>query len=287
MTKISLEGFLIILFYLAPTFTSFSWEIKAEDKQILEKFYSAKTINEIDLYLDAFEAVKTDDEFEKNYRKGLDLLDTLYSRFYQFETQYIRELKEKEAYFDPTYTCLPDLEPLNGKLGPIMFSCVAECTEMDFNFDKGVLKDKAVSTKGTADDEILDLAIFIDNGEWGKIADWDFKVWFQQTWDYGGHSLIGEGQMTAAINRIQAYEKKYDGYRDELKKYKEMMLNDLSEWWTFMYTKDKVMDEFDAILRTEYFNQEETQKILDHIKAMNEPDSLAEFDCKNKSCRAG
>jgi hypothetical protein len=280
---------LLLVFALFLNYSGKAQEeiIGNEQKEVLQRYFSNEVILDIENYLKEFNSLKSDREFEQNYRKGCNLLDSLYSKFYKAETDFMKEITEADEYWNPIGCCLDDLQTLSGELGPIDISCVAECTEIDFYFKKDILLEKAEQTKGTADDEILELAIYID-GYYGRIADWGFKVWFEQTWDYGGSSLLGDTSVTDAIFGIMQYKRKHDKmFEQELKMFKKHIVNELSSTISYMFTKEKVLKEFNSVIKLKYFDSEEIEQIKKHLKELNDPKKEIQFDCRNSPCSYG
>ncbi len=93
-------------------------------------------------------------------------------------------------------------------------SCQAECTSPVFRLDAEAFAAIAARTATTADDDFFRLMQdyysyppAINSGEvWGA------PVFFQYTWDYGGYSLLGEGQHLKLLQQIDTYQQQHGDY---------------------------------------------------------------------------
>ena len=62
-------------------------------------FFSPELMAEMDQYLDEFNNISTDTEFQRNYEKGIELFKKMYSAFYEPQTKYFVNSAEKEIKY--------------------------------------------------------------------------------------------------------------------------------------------------------------------------------------------
>ncbi len=158
----------------------------------------------------AFEDAKTERDFYTAYRK-------------------LQELGEEIDL------ALENRDPLENRLSWIgagitglEVSIVAEGTTFASFIDFNDLAAPAKRTTGTADDDFVLLARHLYANEYngGGVED-PFAVYFLQTWDYGGNSLLGQGfhnqlllEMSEVLSKSKLFEK-------EILECKERLVQDI------------------------------------------------------------
>jgi len=108
------------------------------------------------------------------------------------------------------------------------------------------LANKAKTTQGQTDDEFFAFCqrLFPYNGLEGFFANW-----FEQTWDYGGESLLGQGKHLAALQEMDQLFKQSGFFAQTLKHYKNDLVHDITHSETkFRESKDKIKRELQQIL---------------------------------------
>lgn len=108
------------------------------------------------------------------------------------------------------------------------------------------LANKAKTTQGQTDDEFFAFCqrLFPYNGLEGFFANW-----FEQTWDYGGESLLGQGKHLAALQEMDQLFRQSSFFAQTLKHYKNDLVHDITYSETkFRESKDKIKRELQQIL---------------------------------------
>ena len=252
----------------------------------LADYYSAAVIEEINRFLTHYNNAKTDTDFEAMYHEGKELMQLMYDKLYEPETDYLLKVSADYEYWSPI-EILYELQDFNGHLGPLEISCVAECTEIDFLFDLQKMLEKAKQTTGSADDDFLELVIAIE-GDYGYAGYPGFKSWFNQTWDYGGSSLIGDETLLDCINMYRKFKEKSNLFTAEMDLIYSDFVDALVYEKTFHYTQETVLGEYEKILQIKkLFKPEDEQKIKEARKAIEIGGDTYQFDCENSDCSFG
>jgi len=259
--------------------------VSDETRQGLSDYFSEKVIQEIDQFLMHYNAALTDTDFEKAYLEGKALLGVMYDDLANPQTSYLRELAVKQEYWSPV-EILDELQEFNGQLGPIEISCVAECSELDFVFDLQAMLEKSKQTTGSGDEDFLTLLISID-GDYGYAGYNGFKSWFNQTWDYGGSSLVGDGTLLACVKNYMEYKKKYVLFQSELQLIHEDFVDALQNGSSYNYAQQKILKEYDQVLNLKIFTPEEEKGIREHYKAIQKGGEPFQFECETADCTYG
>lgn len=252
----------------------------------LEKYFSADLCLKIENYVSDFDTLSTDNAFQNNYRQGRKISDQMTEQLNKPVTPYLKKLAKGKEYWYPIDEIFDELEIFSGKLGPIVITCVAECSEIDLTYDIIKLQDKSYETLGKADDDFMDLVFSID-GERGYAGCVGFKSWFKQTWDLGGNSLLGDGKLLSIIKSTIQFKKNHKLFSEELKLLKADYQDALSWGSSFQYTPEKILEEFDAILALKYFTNEELVEINEMYERIKNRDTSIQFDCENQDCSYG
>jgi hypothetical protein len=257
-----------------------------DETLMLEKYFEPALLAKLDQYVGAYDGLATAQDFEKNYRDGKALFQELYDALVTPKTNYLKELAAEEEYWMPV-TILEELEQMNGLIGPIQISCAAECTDLDFLFDLEELKQKTLSTTGNADDDFIDLVMFIEDGQYGYAGYPGFKVWYVQTWDYGGYTMLGNGVFSDAVKRTEQFENKHDLFADELKAIHEDFVNSLTWDGTFGLSKEQVLEEFATLLKKDFFTKEEKTLLKESFEKIKTETEGYQFGCETGDCTFG
>ena len=109
---------------------------------------------------------------------------------------------------------------------------------------------KAERTRGRADDEFVELQLLLHPDD---SIEYFFPSYIMQTWDYGGHSLLGEGKHLTILQKANEIMAKYpDRFTEEINIVKNDLLQDLTaQPGGYWYDKDRLLSETDAILDAE------------------------------------
>jgi hypothetical protein len=260
---------------------TFSIELKAD----LSDYFSQQVIDELDRFVTSYNSMKTDADFEKMYHDGKNVMTAVYADLDDPKTDYLLKLSGRQEYWS-SIEILEELQEFNGKLGPLEISCVAECTELDLVFDLTDMREKSKATAGEGDDDFINLVISIE-GDYGFAGYYGFKSWYNQTWDYGGSSLIGNDTLLQCIERYMEYEAAYDLFEPELALIYTDFANALQNNNTFNYSQEIILKEYDAILKLNFFKPEDTEKIKEHYKAIKAGGDPFQFECETGECTYG
>lgn len=166
----------------------------------------------------------------KQYQASIDTLITNEAHLHQRYTQAL-ELKDTinsllfEALDHPAFdTITPNLFWIKDYFPGFTPMLVAEGTAYQFFTDYKFWLSQAQQTEGQSDDQFFNIqcALFpIDSVEYY------FPSYYLQTWDYGGHSLLGRNihmSLLAQINEALASE---NNFEKELLSIKEKILDDI------------------------------------------------------------
>lgn len=203
----------------------------------LQTLFGEELSARIRSYRQSFNAASSDEAMALAYREGTVLRDTL-----------VRIMEEKIEVDNPEE--LPDLFWLEQTMPGFETQLVAEGTAYYLFWNYKTLAEKAANTGGTADDEFmaLQVSIFPDDS-----IEYFYPAWFLQTWDYGGHSLLGRGVHFQTFQKIDKLLEKSDLFAPELTHLKTRLVNDMVEpYVTYWETKEKIQAELDTILQTNF-----------------------------------
>jgi hypothetical protein len=248
----------------------------------MELYFSGDMIATIETYLINYEKVQTDTALQQSYLDGIAVCEDLSEEFDKPKTDRVEELVADGTI----YALYEALQYFNGKLGPLYFTCVAECTELDFCYDLKIFKEKAIATNGKADDDFAELLHFVQ-GDFGYAGYFNFKVWDKQYWDYGGSNTLGDGTVLKVIKRIQKFETTHQIFSEQVALIRTDVFDMLTSSHAYEYSVEEVLAEYNKIFKLNYFSGEELeaiQKKYDEIKTA--PDTF-QFDCEEGNCSFG
>lgn len=209
------------------------------------RFFGPSLAKELAQYRRVYHTTSNDQQFAQNYEKGQMLREKMVS------------VLEKKAEVDDNNVM--DMTWLETVMPGYSVSRVAEGTMyyLFANF-KQMLK-VAEKTEGAADNNFL--LVSIDIYDWGhkdldeKFAgkEYFFYAWMEQTWDYGGDSLLGQGKHIYLLKRMTGFRKNTDLFKQGINQYKTALVEDLSnpdatETHGFRESKAKRAKEIDEIL---------------------------------------
>jgi hypothetical protein len=80
-----------------------------------------------------------------------------------------------------------------------------------------------------------------------------FPAWSIQTWDYGGHSLLGRGIHHEILKQLNDYRDKYGYFDKEVMEFKQMILDDISQadvsYWE---GQPDILKELNVIIKSDF-----------------------------------
>jgi len=253
-------------------------------KTELKKYFSTDLIQEIENYFVEYNAANSDTAFQNIYDSGVDLCKTLALSFQDPQTHYLKDLMSQDEY--ELYYLHGEMELLNGQLGPIYITCVAECSEMDFCFDLNSLSEKAISTNGKADDDFVEILLFVE-GDYGYARYFDFKVWTKQYVDYAGSNLLGKGIMLEVVKRTKLFKEKHELFSKQIQMVHEDFFEELTTAHGFEYSKEEVLAEIDKIINLKYFDSDDLKVILKQYELIEAGGEYFQFNCSTGECSFG
>ncbi|MEO1094845.1 MAG: hypothetical protein AAFX01_08095 [Cyanobacteria bacterium J06638_28] len=165
-------------------------------------------------------------------------------------------------------------------------SCQAECTVPALRLNVDEFLAIATQTATTADDDFFQLidnyysyAPAVNDGElWGAPA------YFQFTWDYGGYSLLGEGQHLQLLQQMDQYMQNHEAYTlqsytatfvTQVQQMRHQLLRDLLLVSDCSGpSREAIVNELEQILTQVRLNPTERNAIAQRLQAFQElPDT--------------
>jgi len=218
-----------------PITTDSSEYISILEKMRLESFFGKKLAKEIQAYNNTLTSAKTDTIFADAFKNGLAIQEK------------INEVMGEKVEIDNPQQ-LPSMIWLENAMPGFQNSLVAEGTKFYLFAHYYRLLQIAQSTTGNADDEFMDLQISIYPLD---SIEHFFPAWFLQTWDYGGHSLLGKGLHFKILKKVNDLLEKKSPFNKSLENIKKEILDDILDTQKFVsywYKKEKILSEIDQII---------------------------------------
>jgi hypothetical protein len=232
----------------------------------LERLLSISQINQIQDFLTAFHNIKNahdlHNSFSQIYKMSGSLEDTLAAR--------------QEGNND----LVNNIDWLDIMIPGINFSqyegtsVYVKPRLMDFKL-------KAESTKEKSDNDFIDI-IIMAYGEYYLIPEW-----INQTWDYGGPSLLGDETELKILIKIQTALLLSKEFENELNNVKKDIFKDILSWPCYNYTSKKIIEELNKILNSVKLTEKETQLLKNRIEVFKFPPRGFFIDCEHKECDCG
>jgi len=223
----------------------------------LEKIFGNKLVFEIEQYQKDFATVKTEKDFILMYRNAQKLQKKL-------------NVKLENAYSMYDVDNFPDLFWIDDAIPALNAELVAEATMYSLLFNFKELEVAASETENELDNEFVKLQIAKNGGEFEDF----FAVWFLQTWDYGGYSLLGQGKHVAMLNRMQKLADKTSLFDAEIKVMKNQLLDDITTYDKYGEQKEKIIEEINTIIDKQYelISVDETIGLNTRLKMFENPE---------------
>lgn len=201
----------------------------------LQVLVGKTTTKQILAYKHLFETMKTANDFAYAYQQGL-LIRNLISN--QMDEK-MSAVNEEEA----------DLSWLEKSMPGFIIQTVAEGTMYHLFVDYKPFLLKAKKTKSELDNQFIDLcleAYSLDSIEYF------FPAWTIQTWDYGGHSLLGQGKHTTVLDKITGVVDSLL-FKKEALLFKDRVVQDIiGEETSYWENQAKIVTELENIIKTDY-----------------------------------
>lgn len=242
------------------------YDLTALQIKKLAKLLPKQTVNKLVAYMNDWAAVKTDIEFARVYHNGKSLFETIENDIYT-------------KFPDDAYNAMEAMRFID-KSFALRSSCEAECSEFVMNYNYVDLATLAAFTKGKADDDFVKLKIMAEGDQARYDPSW--LNFFERTWDYGGGSLLGDGNNFAFLEASFQVIQKSDLFKRDLLKLREKVIEDMKHR-IYMQPKTVVMAELDQILKAKCLSYDEAHQILElrqRIERDNEDPPL-QFNCSD------
>ncbi|MEL6864583.1 MAG: SH3 domain-containing protein [Bacteroidota bacterium] len=199
----------------------------------LQAIFGASLSREMKAYSEAYQKAADSESLAIAYRKGMTLRDSLVE---------LMEFKIPVPDMDP----MPDLSWLEGAMPGFETARVAEGTMHYLFADYKVWSARSTTTEGAQDDRFFSLCMDIHNLD---SVEYFYPAWFIQTWDYGGHSLLGKGIHLKTFKGMDNLLQESLFFQSETQKIKNQLIEDITgEYMTYWESQKAILEELDAIL---------------------------------------
>lgn len=154
--------------------------------------------------------------------------------------------------------------------------------ELSLNYTK--LRELAKTTEGNGDDGFTTFML-IARGEY----DCCFGDWFEQTWDYGGRSLLGSGTHLALLRDTDNFIAENSPYKNMAGIIRTQLLYDIENAIAYGLPKDEVVAELNQILKEIKLSDKEKEALQKRLSEFENPpaDKDLGFNCREDQCNEG
>jgi len=204
----------------------------------LTTFFGESLTQKIQQYRNQFTKAATSEELAIAYLEGMDIVE-----------QMNPVLEQRISVED--YDQLPDLFWLEQAFPAYQPTLVAEGTVYYLFADYRDWLEQARRTEGSEDDEFVSIAL--DLFPHDSIAHF-YPAYFLQTWDYGGHSLLGRGIHLDILSKLNtAYQKGQSAFAPAIRSMTRSIIQDITNvdnsYWE---DQSAITEEMQAILKKEW-----------------------------------
>ena len=227
-------------------------------QQRLIGVFGNTTATAIQQYRTAYAAIKSSTDFAATHRMGLTIRDSI-----------VKILENKTEIIDPIAPA--DLSWLEQALPGFKTQLVAEATLFHLFADYRDFDFKATATTEQEDDAFMNLLLQVYAAD---STEQFYPSWFLQTWDYGGHSLLGSGKHLKIIKKLDALQRSTSLFNPEITTLKTALLKDLTaDWVTYWESKKAIQKELKQIIKGNFscFNEEERLLLQQRSVAFENP----------------
>jgi len=199
----------------------------------LHTFFGQTLTNEFEKYRTDYKNAKDSKAMAKVFSFGNNLRD----KAVEIITNKI-EIQDHEN--------LADLFWMREAMPGYVTAMVAEGTTYYLFRDYKQLYQKASTTDGSEDDAFMQLGFMVHAMD---SVEHFFPEWFMQTWDYGGHSKLGEGIHHKIFKEMSEILDESSLFATEINDIKIRMINDITNpEITYWQAQDKILKELTNIL---------------------------------------
>ncbi len=221
-------------------------------------------------YREEYANCNTDTSFLNIYRKGEWLREKI-----------VEKLNQKLA--KGISSDMPDMFWLESIMPGYVLELVAEGTQYYLFKDFQKFNSLAKQTSGNRDEAFTEMMFQVYDRD---SIEFTFPSWFIQTWDYGGHSLLGEGkhfQVLQSANQILTSDKD-SLFKKEILAQKQAILNDIinpeNSYWL---SQEKIVAELDNMIKSDLNILSKKDKIIleERKKQFLNPESGIELNIRS------
>ena len=222
------------------------------DKRLIALFGN-EIFDDIKDYRSQYLNASDSEAFAEAYKKGELLRETLV------------DLLEDVVVYDDNQTP-QNLFWLNHALPGYITSLAAEGTRYYLFKDYKIMQQLTQKTTGKEDDEFVELNFYINQLD---SVEYFYHVWFMQTWDYGGHSLLGKGHHFETLSKMEAIQKASSYFNKPLLNIKNKLIYDITaEHMTYWQKQKEIINELKRIQSADFsvLNKEDRVAIATRLK---------------------
>lgn len=145
---------------------------------------------------------------------------------------------------------LPDIFWIEDVFPGYVLELVAEGTAYYLFKDFKQLYRKSRQTTGYEDDVFSDLSLLVYQRD---SLEYFYPAWFLQTWDFGGHSLLGSGIHQKVLASAEEAASMSDYFKDDIATFKNALIEDIvSPNTTYWNHQDSIISELQNIINANY-----------------------------------
>ncbi|MFK7771382.1 MAG: hypothetical protein AB8F94_04550 [Saprospiraceae bacterium] len=220
---------------------------KIIDEIQMQSFFDKKIIDRINTYQQQWQLSNSSTDFAKTYLLGE-----------KTQNEINEKLGDNIEIDDPSK--LIDMSWLENSFQGFQNSLVAEGTMFNIFKDFRIMYAKVKETQGTEDDDFITFQFHVNELD---SVEYYYKSWFMQTWDYGGHSLLGQGKHFDLLNEANDLLAKSKLFEKPILQTKIEILNDIAaEHITYWESKGKILEEMKKIISADFIFLTAEDKIL-------------------------
>lgn len=142
---------------------------------------------------------------------------------------------------------------------------------------------KALTTEGKYDDLYFDLESY-----YYGIQDRLWPAYTERTWDYGGHSLLGQGIHLTILKKADTVLKTGSLLDREVHDMRSRTLKDIEDYNIYYEDSEAIITELKKILESAELSGEEKAMLKRRIIQFKDPESFGiSLNCKKENCPYG
>jgi hypothetical protein len=191
----------------------------------------------VTVFADNFAKSESAQEVESLYQQGQRLQNAL------------NLVLETASYNLSDVYGIPDLFWLKETVPGFVPQLVAEGTIYHLFIDYKQLLKKAKATEPDMDDKFFDICAKI----YPDSIEYFYPAWSIQTWDYGGHSLLGRGLHRNILDRLELFSLETSIFEEQVVEFKQRIIDDITRadisYWE---SQDEILEEINGIIAAGY-----------------------------------